>query len=86
MAGETPAARRRTRPALKFDARTAERLSGLLDGLTESEKLDRVGGWIIECENGRELLSRVSALQAPTVSAARASPDAEAADNGAPRT
>ena len=85
MAGETPAARRRTRPALKFDARTVERLSGLLDGLTESEDPDRVGGWIMECENGRELLSRVSALQAPTVSAAHASPDAEAVDNGAPR-
>ena len=72
--------------ALKFDARTAERLSGLLDHLTGPEDLDRIGGWIIECEHGGELLSRVSALQAPTVSTARASPDAEAADNGASRT
>ena len=71
MAGETPAARRRTRPALKFDARTAERLSGLLDGLTGPEELDRVGGWIIECENGRELLSRVSALRTPAGSIGR---------------
>ena len=42
----------------KFDAETAERLSGLLDGLTDPERLAEVGEWIIECETGAELLDR----------------------------
>ena len=50
--------------ALKFGPRTAELLSGLLDGLTAREDLDQVGDWIIECGSGEELLSRVSALHA----------------------
>ena len=49
----------------KFDAHTAERLSGLLEGLTTREDLDRVGDWIIECATGEDLLSRVSALRKP---------------------
>ena len=50
--------------ALKFGPGTAERLSSLVDGLKAREALDQVGDWIIECESGDELLSRVSALQA----------------------
>ena len=50
--------------ALKFGPWTAERLSGLLDSLTARKDLDQVGDWIIECGNGEELLSRVSALHA----------------------
>ena len=50
--------------ALKFGPRTADRLSRLVDGLTARKELDQVGDWIIECGNGEELLSRVSALQA----------------------
>ena len=42
----------------------AERLAGLLEGLTEQEDLDQVGDWILECGSGDELLSRVSSLPA----------------------
>ena len=48
--------------ALKFGTGTAERLTDLLRGRTEQDDLDRVGNWILECGNGDELLSRVSAL------------------------
>ena len=47
--------------ALKFGARTAERLSGLLDRLTTPEELLEVGSWIIECDTGAELLDRTRA-------------------------
>ena len=50
--------------ALKFGAGTAECLAGLLEGLTEQEDLDKVGGWILECGSADELLSRVSGLLA----------------------
>ena len=36
----------------------------LLEGLTEQEDLDKVGGWILECGSADELLSRVSGLLA----------------------
>ena len=44
---------------LKFGARTAERLSGLLDDITDPEAIVRIGDRIIECETGEELLARV---------------------------
>ena len=44
--------------ARKFDAATAERLSGVLNGLADPERLAEVGEWIIECETGAELLDR----------------------------
>ena len=50
--------------ALKFGAETARRLVGLLEGLTAQEDLDLVGGWILECGSGDEMLSRVSGLLA----------------------
>ena len=50
--------------ALKFGTGTAERVTGLLEGLTNQEDLDRVGDWILECGSGDELLSRVSSLLA----------------------
>ena len=49
---------------LKFGTGAAERLAGLLEGLTEQEDLDRVGDWILQCGSGGELLSRVSGLLA----------------------
>ena len=49
---------------LKFGAPTAKRLSGLLGGLTAPEELLEVGGWIIECGTGAELLDRVGAQAA----------------------
>ena len=47
--------------ALKFGARTAECLSGLLDRLTTLEELLEVGSWIIECDTDAELLDRARA-------------------------
>ena len=44
--------------ARKFDADTAERLSRVLNGLADPERLAEVGEWIIECETGAELLAR----------------------------
>ena len=44
--------------ARKFDAGTAERLSGVLNGFADAERLAEVGEWIIECETGAELLDR----------------------------
>ena len=49
---------------LKFGAGAAERLAGLLEGLTEQEDLDKVGDWILECGSSGELLSRASSLLA----------------------
>ena len=48
--------------ALRFGAGTAERLDGLLEGLTAQDDLDRVGAWVLQCGSGSELLSRVSGL------------------------
>ena len=48
--------------ALKFGAETAERLTGLLEGRSTQEDLDRVGEWLLQCGDGGELLSRVSGL------------------------
>ena len=42
----------------KFDAETAEALSGLLDGVTDPDRLTKVGEWIIECNTGADLLQR----------------------------
>ena len=43
---------------LKFGAPTAERLAGLLEGVTDPEAIARIGDRIIECETGEELLAR----------------------------
>ena len=48
--------------ARKFDAATAERLSGRLAGIADPEQVGEIGEWLIECENGDELLQRVSGL------------------------
>ena len=45
--------------ARKFGAGAGERLTGLLDGLTDPERLAEVGEWFIECETEAELLGRV---------------------------
>ena len=44
--------------ARKFGAETAEGLSGLLDGVTDPDRLNEVGEWIIECDTGADLLER----------------------------
>ena len=48
--------------ARKFDADTAARLSGVLNGLADAERLAEVGEWIIECETGAELLDRAGGM------------------------
>ncbi len=45
--------------ARKFDAGAAEGLAAALAGVTDPERLARVGDWIIECATGSELLARV---------------------------
>ena len=50
--------------ALKFGPRMAERFSSLVDSLRAWKALDQMGDWIIECDSGDKLLSRVSALRA----------------------
>ena len=51
--------------ARKFDAETAERLSGLLDRFTDPEHLAEIGDWIIECGTGADLLDRAGRLDRP---------------------
>ena len=45
--------------ARKFDAGAAEGLAAALDGVTDPERLARVGDWIIECATASELLAHV---------------------------
>ena len=45
--------------ARKFNAVAAERLAAALAGVTDPDRLARVGDWIIECATGSELLARV---------------------------
>ncbi len=52
----------RRQAAWKFDAETAERLSELLHGLSNPERLAEIGEWIIECETGAELLERARSV------------------------
>ena len=54
----------RREAALKFGRGTAERLADRLADLTTLDDLDRVGHWIIECESGDELLSRLHSIAA----------------------
>ena len=53
----------RRQAALRFDAGTAERLSTVLDGITDPNRLAEVGEWVVRCDNGSELLNRVGAGQ-----------------------
>ena len=52
----------RNQASVKFGTTTAHDLSPLLGRVSESEYLARVGGWIIECVTGKELLDRVRDL------------------------
>ena len=45
--------------ARKFDAGAAEGLAAALAGVTDPDRLARVGEWIIECATASELLARV---------------------------
>ena len=45
--------------ARKFDAAAAETLAAAIAGVTDPNRLARVGDWIIECATAAELLARV---------------------------
>ena len=45
--------------ARKFDGAAAEGLASALAGVTDPERLGRVGEWIIECATAEDLLARV---------------------------
>ena len=47
--------------ARKFDAGAAEDLAAALAGVTDPDRLGRVGDWIIECATAADLLARVRA-------------------------
>ncbi len=52
----------RLQAARKFGAETAERLAGRLAEIADPERAVEVGGWLLECESGEELLDRVARL------------------------
>lgn len=43
----------------KFGGGTADQLSRLLEDISEPETIARVGDWILDCDDGSELLDRV---------------------------
>ena len=51
--------------ATRFGAGTAERLSALLDGIADPDRLAEAGEWIVRCDSGSELLDRVDSGRAP---------------------
>ena len=51
----------RSQAARRFGAETAQRLSGLLEGLRAADELAVAGDWIVDCETGADLLARVRA-------------------------
>ena len=51
--------------ARKFDARAAEELAVALAGVTDADRLARVGDWIIECATASDLLARVRGDNGP---------------------
>ncbi len=51
--------------ARKFDGGAAEGLAAALDGVTDPDRLARVGDWIIECATASELLARVRGDNGP---------------------
>lgn len=52
----------RRQAARKFGAMTANRLAEELERVHDSERVVEVGGWLIECESGEELLDRVKRM------------------------
>ena len=45
--------------ASRFGADTADRLSGMLAGISDPERLAEVGEWLVRCDSGEEFLARV---------------------------
>ena len=53
----------RRQAARKYGAGTAERLAGKLAEIADAERTVEVGEWLLECEDGGELLDRVERLR-----------------------
>ena len=49
--------------ASRFGADTAERLSGMLAGIADPERLAEVGEWLVRCETGEEFLARTESAR-----------------------
>ena len=49
---------------IKFGAETSGRLADLLDTAIAAEQMERISDWIVECDNGGDLLARVSTMRA----------------------
>ena len=48
--------------AQRFGPETARRLSRLIAGVTDMDRMDRVAELVIDCDDGDEFLARVGAL------------------------
>ena len=48
--------------ARKYGTETANRLAGKLATITDPERVDEIGRWLLRCEDGGELLERVERL------------------------
>ena len=55
----------RRQATVRFGADAAERLSGLLDGITDPDRLAEAGEWIVRCDSASELLERVGSSRTP---------------------
>ena len=55
----------RRQAAMRFGADTAERLSELLGGISDPDRLTEAGEWIVRCDSGSELLNRVGSGRVP---------------------
>ena len=54
----------RRQAALRFGEETAARLAGMLAHVAGAARLAEAGEWMVRCETGADLLSRVAALAA----------------------
>lgn len=48
--------------ALRFGAETGERLALLLTQITDAEYLTEAGEWLVQCDDGSELLAKVELI------------------------
>ena len=53
----------RRQAASRFGANTAERLSEVLAGIADPERLAEVGEWLVRCDTGDELLARLESAK-----------------------
>ena len=44
---------------MRFGDGLAERLANLLEGITDTDRLQEIGKWLLACESGEALLARL---------------------------